>query len=639
MKLSRVYIKNYRSISDVRIDFDFGCQVLLGVNESGKSNILAALHTLDPAVPVGFMDLRQEQPGEDIVDTGRVQFRFVPSAEEVEKVCEALKVFFPDGRFDVPIVIADAVVYSLRDLVCERLVYFCSTHIPSGSRTLFPMLIMDRLKVLSGWYINNKTSNSVIYRNSAGSIIVEPNHVVHAHEEDKIPIDLKVLDEQDLSNFVCGVADTVLREKLPKCIYWRYSEKYLLPGTVDIDDFVLQPETCVPLLIMFELAGLSGEALAEAINSTRKSSRIRYTRLLASVAEATTRHIRSIWKDYENIKFELLPDGDNVLIQVTEDLVPLEMVQRSDGFKRFVSFLLQVSSKVKLGDIANCLILVDEPETALHPAGAKSLMDELVRIGESNAVVYSTHSIFMVDREHVGRHLLVRKNGEVTGVKRAEKSRIYDEQVLYAAVGYSVFESLKRWNVIFEGWRDKEIFRIAAASVVRNSVDYEEWLSKIGLTYAEGVKDIKNVVCILELANRECLIVSDADKPALEKRREYESPASWGRWLTLQDIFGDGSGIFTGEDLIRREAVVKRTNDWLSKDFGVADLELADLKPGTPTIDGLKEWLRKAGIEGRRRDDVLNGLKTALYDGLTSDELRDEAEKYVIYVLRYFFKQ
>ena len=47
MRLDRVEIANFRSIKDVTITFEPRCRVLLGINESGKSNILNALVLLD----------------------------------------------------------------------------------------------------------------------------------------------------------------------------------------------------------------------------------------------------------------------------------------------------------------------------------------------------------------------------------------------------------------------------------------------------------------------------------------------------------------------------------------------------------------------------------------------------------------
>jgi len=46
MKLDYIRIKNFRSIKDCRIKFDIPCRTLVGINESGKSNVLRALRLL-----------------------------------------------------------------------------------------------------------------------------------------------------------------------------------------------------------------------------------------------------------------------------------------------------------------------------------------------------------------------------------------------------------------------------------------------------------------------------------------------------------------------------------------------------------------------------------------------------------------
>lgn len=49
MKLSKVCIKNYRSIESIDLEIDgYGCKVFVGINEAGKSNILKALRLLSP---------------------------------------------------------------------------------------------------------------------------------------------------------------------------------------------------------------------------------------------------------------------------------------------------------------------------------------------------------------------------------------------------------------------------------------------------------------------------------------------------------------------------------------------------------------------------------------------------------------
>ena len=43
MYISRVIIKNYRSIKDLTLSFNSGKNVIVGKNNSGKSNIIKAI--------------------------------------------------------------------------------------------------------------------------------------------------------------------------------------------------------------------------------------------------------------------------------------------------------------------------------------------------------------------------------------------------------------------------------------------------------------------------------------------------------------------------------------------------------------------------------------------------------------------
>jgi predicted ATP-dependent endonuclease of OLD family len=103
------------------------------------------------------------------------------------------------------------------------------------------------------------------------------------------------------------------------------------------------------------------------------------------------------------------------------------LAQRSDGFKRFVSFLLLISASVLKEKIKNALLLIDEPDIGLHPKGSKLLKDELFKISKSNRVVYSTHSIFMIDKEKLSRNLICTKENEITKVTIATNSNIIEE--------------------------------------------------------------------------------------------------------------------------------------------------------------------------------------------------------------------
>src|SRR5206468_7778106 len=116
----------------------------------------------------------------------------------------------------------------------------------------------------------------------------------------------------------------------------------------------------------------------------------------------------SVWKEHQSPSRERVPAGEQPIRGVREKN-RYDCARRSDVFKRFVSFLLLISANAKSGSLADTLLLIDEPDTSLHPSGTRFLRDELLRIAKTNYVAYSTHSIFMIDRDNIGRHIIVTK--------------------------------------------------------------------------------------------------------------------------------------------------------------------------------------------------------------------------------------
>ena len=86
MRLDKAMIKNFRSVVDAEITFSPSCRILVGINESGKSNILQALSLLDPKVEFDREDIRNELHDEDPVKDCSVRFRFLLSDREKESI-------------------------------------------------------------------------------------------------------------------------------------------------------------------------------------------------------------------------------------------------------------------------------------------------------------------------------------------------------------------------------------------------------------------------------------------------------------------------------------------------------------------------------------------------------------------------
>ena len=75
---------------------------------------------------------------------------------------------------------------------------------------------------------------------------------------------------------------------------------------------------------------------------------------------------------------------------------------------------------------------------------------------------------------------------------------------------------------------------------------------------------------MIELANRNCLILSDSDKVAKEQKKEYKRMRGFGDWKTYQDINQSIEAI-TGEDFIKNDFIAEQVNAVLSDDDLIFD--------------------------------------------------------------------
>ena len=91
MQLLSVRIRNYRSIKNVLLEFDPKCRILVGINESGKTNILDALNLLNPAATTSQRDIREPGRDEPKVTESSVIFYFRLDPKQSRAVYEASK--------------------------------------------------------------------------------------------------------------------------------------------------------------------------------------------------------------------------------------------------------------------------------------------------------------------------------------------------------------------------------------------------------------------------------------------------------------------------------------------------------------------------------------------------------------------
>ena len=236
-----------------------------------------------------------------------------------------------------------------------------------------------------------------------------------------------------------------------------------------------------------------------------------YRNLFRQISEKITKEFPKIWPDLRGVVFSLTKDGNKIEINIDER-ASYKFSDRSDGFKNFISIALMLSTLSRKGIInERNIILIDEPDQGLYPSGAKDLSKELKCIAEKSYVFYTTHSPYMIDGDKINRHIIVEKKKDITTIKVPDETAAYsDDELLRNAIGTTIFEIIKSKNIIFEGWTDKILFeRFCDADKIRN----------IGMTHVNGVKNIRTLVPLINLAQKKFVIVADSDTPSNEKKK------------------------------------------------------------------------------------------------------------------------
>ena len=623
MKLKNVKIKNFRSLDEIDFIFNPNCRVLVGINESGKSNLLKALSMLDNDKTPSPSDIREIGDSEEPIEEAYVKFIFLFDKNETNIFYENVKnqILGLDSSEEVVENESNKKI-TLKELSseCKKGIY--NVDIIKGEKRgkayslnsykLLPIFKKITEKCPVDFVVKNKKEEDVKLRDYK---------IINTSLFDEIPTDYfedaGIKDLQNLFNIeICNYVE----ENIPEVLFWEYDEKNILPPKININEFKENPNVCLPLKYMFSFSGI--QDIKSGIDNSQKTDK-GFKNLLNRIAKQSSTHLHSVWKEYKKIEFELLPNGENIDAGIKDEYNSFECAQRSDGFKRFVSFLLMVSIKAKSDLLDNTLLLIDEPDSGLHPSGARFLRDELIKISKNNYVVYSSHSIFMIDRKNISRHLIVEKDKEITTIKNADEHNIIKEEVIYNALGFSFFETLKDRNILFEGFRDEVLFEKATQKIPSKYSQLKGDLKEVGTCYGHGVKSMSHITPLLKLAGRKAFIVSDNDSPAKEKKKEYENNNGYGFWLTYEEIDSELK-VITGEDFVKISAIIEVLNKIKAENAFEIDIAESDFTNPNGRLCVIDKWLIDNNIKDKpARKEIINNIKNNIFSDLKYTQIEE----------------
>lgn len=567
MKLREIKIRGYKSIEDLEFpvqkygtgDNESYTTILIGKNETGKSNVLDAMAIPQYKGKVAFDKIQNQQKEPEIV---AVVFDFeVESADDYR------------AAIGKAITIPDELVDSLDITKISKEIYLQGTMDEYGIDAAYEAAAIS-VKKYSFIEIEAKPAIPPKPAQEEAAIIKLTSELTDEEKETYSQLTndkFKEIIKSALWNFVDDLSIPV--------DYWTYEEKYLVEGKVNLKTFAGTPDINIPLKNMFYLAGYKNQQeIKTKVDEIEKSDNKR-KKLEKEINTATTKYLNDKWKEHEiDIEVEIESSTLEVSVAVkdkSDENSYFDMADRSQGFKQFISLLLSISISSVSGDTKDHLILIDEPEVHLHPSGVRWMLKELIEIGKHNYLFISTHSNFMLDKEAKERHYLLTKGKDcLTEVRHITSDEdINDDEVIQSAFGISVItDFLTEHKLLVEGATDKKL--------LQKSLKYIKPDHDVLITNGTGA-NIVAVASYLLLNKVNTLVIVDDDKAGKEAKSKILKidDAFTNNTHTIRDLDGNITDGGTIEDTLPKDFVESKTREAL-RAHGINEaITLDDTKP------------------------------------------------------------
>lgn len=629
MRLESFHVKNFRNIVDsgnIAVDDDVTC--LVGKNESGKSSILTALYRSNPVYPSDKFEVSRDYPRWRLVRDRRDG----DVAESVPITCtfelEDDDVAALDGIFGPGVV---------NKQKFERSVKY--------SGAVSSTLKVDSAAALKNIYEAAATPKALIKELEAHT---EPLQAANAAQQLAVP-DGGGFTTAQVAALVAEVqarvgnatvwarVHVVLNQRMPKFFY--FSNYQTLPGRIDVRDLGGEEEPGASAMqtarALLGLAQTSADALTEEAFEERKAE-------LEAVSNELTKEVFEYWTQNKELSVEIdldkitepVGNGQQAVARFLEVRVKdrrhgftNNFDQRSSGFQWFFSFLAAFSEFENLEH--GVVVLLDEPALTLHGrAQADFLRFIEERLAPAAQVVFTTHSPFMVDVNHLERVRIVEDRGPDQGaVVTPEVMAVGDDSLfpLEAALGYDIAQNLfiGHYNLLVEGTSDFTYLTLISdflREAGRTCLD-ERWR----LLPAGGATNIPTFVALIGRA-LDVSVLIDGSLPGVQKLKNLVDRGLLAKKrLLVTDSYTDKVAPSDIEDLFTPGDYLPLYNEAFGTSLKVVDLDGTDRiiarigrKIGTPFTDHGKP----ADALLRTRDKVIPKLSEttlARFESLFAD--------------------
>lgn len=605
MRLDAFRVQNYKKIRDTGWINCRDLTTFVGKNESGKSAIFRGLSKINPSDSEPYDGLKEFPRSRyiaefDLQDWPAASARFVLDDDERRELAEqfpllqhvtALEVTRHYSwnlhiHFQPAPSLAPATYGELRSAIDQAIDQVQDLTAPEGKGEELAIIKQTALATLRPVRDSagaDGVATKALVDQAVEALTTQANEEWQKQLLDPVGAPLHDLAGRAADQEALTQAELWVQGHLPKFVYFdRYD---ILDSAIHIPTFLqeLQDQRREPrhrvTLCLFKHVGLDlhnmlalgdyppGQALSDGVRRRLDELAIR-----ANSASITMTSRFQDWWEQRRHRFRYDFQGEYFRIWVADDLDPseIELDQRSQGLQYFFSFYLVFLVEAE-GQHANSILLLDEPGLHVHGTAQAKIVNFLERLSHDNQTLYTTHSPFMVDVDHLERARAVYEHDDGT-TKVSEDIWPRDRDSLFplqAALGYQLAQGLfiSKRQVIVEGLSD--LWLLKALDQVMAGKGRTRLRPDLVIVPAAGVTKLLPLASMLIGHDIEVAALLDGDEPA---RRE-------GRKLVEKLLAGeDRRCLFIGDFVNHSDGEIE--------DLFPEDLYLAAVRQAYPDVKG-----------------------------------------------------
>lgn len=544
MRLESFRVWNYRSIDDSGEIAVSRITAFLGRNESGKSNLLRALHSLNPIEGFEALKpikdfprhrrLRECTDNTPVLSTTWVLddddkealLEVLPRATEVDKI--AIGRSYQGKTRTVGFSDLQAIPFDEADVKSK--VKKVAAAVRAAAQKQESPVALDAAadafeKVVSA------TRLSDTWATQAAAAAKALRTVLAGADADLTDKQEEILSElEELADSIVGDKDAQQSARnwaiatIPKFIY--VDEYPELDGHQDIAAYIERKsngqlsDSDRNFEKLCKVAGLNPDELQKLLGQNDHETR---NQLANRASAVVTGEIKRLWKDRAlKIRFNLDAHHlDTIISDPTSTYdVEVNLNDRSRGFQWFFAFYITFSADTDGGHAENAVLLLDEPGLYLHAKSQSDLLQHL-DVDFSNQILYSTHSPFMVPTHALDsvRTVNIAEDAgtTVTNDPTGDSRTLFP---LQAALGYDLAQSLFVGpnNLIVEGVTDFWI--ISAVSAYISEKGKTALSPALTMTPAGGAQKVSYMVALLTSESLNVLVLLDTERDSKATKDE-----------------------------------------------------------------------------------------------------------------------